>query len=55
METRLREYMKQMETHVNARFAVIEGQISELRERMAHLDGLLEGLREAITYTRPAS
>ena len=24
-------------------------QISQLRERMAHLEGLLEGLREAIT------
>ena len=24
-------------------------QIGELRERMAHLEGLLEGLREAIT------
>ena len=27
----------------------LESQIGELRERMAHLEGLLEGLREAIT------
>ena len=27
----------------------IRHQIGELRERMAHLEGLLEGLREAIT------
>ena len=29
-------------------------QISQLRERMAHLEGLLEGLREAITGRRAA-
>ena len=27
----------------------LQRQIGELRERMAHLEGLLEGLREAIT------
>ena len=27
----------------------LRGAIGELRERMAHLEGLLEGLREAIT------
>ena len=27
----------------------LRGEVSELRERMAHLEGLLEGLREAIT------
>ena len=26
----------------------VENQISQLRERMAHLEGLLEGLRESI-------
>ena len=30
-------------------------EISELRERMAHLEGLLEGLREAITGRIAAS
>ena len=29
-------------------------QISQLRERMAHLEGLLEGLREAISSKRAA-
>ena len=29
-------------------------QISQLRERMAHLEGLLKGLREAITGKRVA-
>ena len=29
-------------------------EISQLRERMAHLEGLLEGLREAITGKRVA-
>ena len=31
-----------------ARFAAVENQIADLRERMAKLEGLLEGLREAI-------
>ncbi len=26
--------------------------ITELRERMMHLEGLLEGLREAVTHSR---
>ncbi len=32
----------------------VEASVSELRERMAHLEGLLEGLREAITRNRAA-
>ena len=31
------------------RFDAMEKQFGELRERMAHLEGLLEGLRESIT------
>ena len=34
---------------LESRFAGLEHQFGELRERMAHLEGLLEGLREAIT------
>ena len=30
-------------------------EIGQLRERMAHLEGLLEGLREAIAGRRPAA
>ena len=33
----------------------IRGEIGKLRERMAHLEGLLEGLREAITGRTAAS
>ena len=33
----------------------MENQFGELRERMAHLEGLLEGLREAITVRAAAS
>ena len=34
---------------LESRFDAMEHQFGELRERMAHLEGLLEGLREAIT------
>ena len=33
----------------------LRGEVGELRERMAHLEGLLEGLREAITGRITAS
>ena len=33
----------------------LRGEIAGLRERMAHLEGLLEGLREAITGRAKAS
>ena len=49
----LRQDMKQLEVRLESRFESgmerVESQIGELRERMAHLEGLLEGLREAIT------
>lgn len=41
--------LKQMESRLGSRMDRVELQIGELRERMAHLEGLLEGLREAIT------
>lgn len=34
---------------VESRIGGVEKQIGELRERMAPLEGLLEGLREAVT------
>ena len=40
--------MDRMEAHSKE----LRVQIGDLRERMAHLEGLLEGLREAITRTR---
>ena len=45
----LRRDIAQMESRLESRIERMESQISELRERMAHLEGLLEGLREAIT------
>ncbi len=38
-----------MESRLDKRISGLESQIGDLRERMAHLEGLLEGLREAIT------
>ena len=40
---------------LESRFDAMEHQFGELRERMAHLEGLLEGLREAITGRIAAS
>ncbi len=56
----LRQDMARLEARLDGRINGLESQISELRERMAHeiselrermakLEGLLEGLREAIT------
>ena len=45
LESRLDGSIKALES----RFDGLERQFGELRERMAHLEGLLEGLREAIT------
>ena len=52
----LRQDMARMESRLDkrisgleSRFDAMEKQFGELRERMAHLEGLLEGLREAIT------
>ena len=56
----LRQDMARLESRLDERINGLESQISELRERMAHeigelrermakLEGLLEGLREAIS------
>ena len=45
LESRLDGSIKALES----RFDAMEHQFGELRERMAHLEGLLEGLREAIS------
>lgn len=49
MESRFESRMDRMETQIGDLRQQVEIQIGELRERMAHLEGLLEGLREAIT------
>ena len=51
LETRLDERISGLES----RFDGLERQFGELRERMAHLEGLLEGLREAISGRAAAS
>ena len=51
MESRLDERINGLES----RFDAMEKQFGELRERMAHLEGLLEGLREAISGRAAAS
>ena len=45
----LRQDMRQLESRLDGRISALDAQMGELRERMAHLGGLLEGLREAIT------
>ena len=40
---------------LSERFTALEQQIAKLRERMAHLEGLLDGLREAIAIQRGAA
>ena len=47
--------LKGTETRLGAQIKDLRGEVGELRERMAHLEGLLEGLREAITGRAAAS
>ena len=54
LESRLDGKIAGLESRLDGKIAGLESQIGELRERMAHLEGLLEGLREAITG-RPAT
>ena len=66
LETRLDGRIGALESRLDERINGLESQISELRERMAHeigelrermakLEGLLEGLREAISGRAKAS
>jgi hypothetical protein len=45
----LRQGMARLESRLEAQINDLRGEVGELRERMTHLEGLLEGLREAIT------
>ena len=47
----LRQDMRRLDERISG----LESRIGELRERMAHREGLLEGLREAITGRARAS
>ena len=55
LESRLDGRIGALESRVEEQFNKLRGEIGELRERMAHLEGLLEGLREAITGRARAS
>lgn len=48
-ETTLKDVSSFMDTQIGELRERLEPQIGELRERIVHLEGLLEGLREAIT------
>ena len=50
----LRDEMRAQGKDLRERIDAQSEQIGLLRERMAHLEGLLEGLREAITGKRVA-
>ena len=41
--------------YIDERFTALEQQIAELRERMVRLEGLLDGLREAIAIRQGAA
>ena len=51
----IRAEMRDRFNAMDTRLTAIEHQQGELRERMAHLEGLLDGLREAITGRRGAA
>ena len=48
----LRQDINRLETRLSKVESRMDAQTSELRERMAKLEGLLEGLRESITGRR---
>ncbi len=50
----LRDEMRAQGKDLRERIDAQGKELSQLRERMAHLEGLLEGLREAITGRRVA-
>ena len=54
LETRMDVRLSEIETRISEVETTMNTQSSELRERMAKLEGLLEGLRESITGRRAA-
>ena len=55
LESRLDERINGLESHISDLRERMAHEIGELRERMAKLEGLLEGLREAISGRSAAS
>ena len=50
-----RREMTNLRKEFGERFTALGQQIAKLRERMAHLEGLLDGLREAIAIRQGAA
>ena len=50
-----RREMTDLRKDFGERFTALDQQVAELRERMAHLEGLLDGLREAIAIRQGAA
>lgn len=55
MEARINERIGQLESRTNERFDRLENRLAAVEHGQAKLEGLLEGLREAITGRRAAS
>ena len=62
LETRLRDEIKQFEARLRRELSGLRDDLKQLEQRVARLEhgqarleGLLEGLREAITHARAAS
>ena len=51
----VRQDMVRLESRLDGKIDALSAQLGELRERMAHLEGLMEGLREAIVGRAKAS
>ena len=51
----VRQDMARLESRLDGKIDALSAQFGELRERMAHLEGLMDGLREAITLRAKAS
>ena len=54
LHTRIDAQGEGLRERIDARGHELREQIGQLRERIAHLEGLLDGLREAITGKRVA-
>lgn len=50
----LRGLITQQGNELRGEFSILGKEVGKLRERMAHMEGLLEGLREAVTGKQAA-
>lgn len=54
MRKELRADIQKQGTELRADLSLLGKEVAKLRERMAHMEGLLEGLREAVAGKRVA-